>query len=182
MSAEVPLATTPITEANPPGRWSPLVALLVSALLTGGFQLLFGDHNLNLRDEGYLWYGVLGVLEGEVPFRDFQAYDPGRYTWCAWGSHLFGSGILGVRASVAAFQAIGLTFGVLVARRLVSHDAWLVVPAVILSGWMFPRHKAFEPALAMAKAIASPNVFAAHPDPIVVLMRILSGTRSVSVR
>ena len=127
-----------------------VVAAVLSVLVSALTFIFFGDTNINLSDEGYLWYGVLRVLEGEVPFRDFQAYDPGRYTWCAWGSHVFGSGILGVRASVAAFQAVGLTFGVLVARRLLNHDAWLVVPAVILSGWMFPRHKAFEPAIAMA--------------------------------
>ncbi len=144
------LEDAPAASSAPPRAWvTVLVAAAFGSLVSALTYMWFGDTNINVSDEGYLWYGVLRVLEGEVPFRDFQAYDPGRYAWCAWLSPIFGSGILGVRASVAVFQAVGLTFGLLVARRLVSHDAWLFLPAVILSGWMFPRHKAFEPALAL---------------------------------
>lgn len=134
---------------RPRGLGTTWLALLFAGLACAALYLAVGDVNLNLADEGYLWYGVIGVLEGEVPFRDFQAYDPGRYRWCALGSWFFGSGILGVRASLAVFQALGLAAGLLVARRFLKHDLWMLPLAALLALWMFPRHKLFEPALAL---------------------------------
>ncbi len=130
-------------------------AWLSAALLSAGASALgfawLGDRELNLADEGFLWYGVKRVLEGEVPLRDFQAYEPGRYVWCALLAPLFGSGILGVRASVALFQALGLFFGLLAARRLGRRAfLWQLLVLPILWLWMFPRHKIFEPAIALA--------------------------------
>jgi len=139
----------PPTREDGPTRRSALLALLLAAVSCGGFQLLFGNHNLNLRDEGYLWYGVGRVLAGEVPLRDFQAYDPGRYYWCAALSPLFGAGIVGVRASVALFEALGIVCGLLVVRRVLRHDAWMPLVTVLLLLWMFPRHKLFEPAITL---------------------------------
>ncbi len=127
---------------------------LSAVLLAGGASALgfawLGDRELNLADEGFLWYGVKRVLEGEVPVRDFQAYEPGRYVWCALLAPLFGSGILGVRASVAVFQGLGLFFGLLAARRLGGRKfLWQLLVLPILWLWMFPRHKLFEPAIAL---------------------------------
>jgi hypothetical protein len=128
---------------------SVLVAALVAAVLCGGFQLLFGHVNLNLRDEGYLWYGVVQVLAGDVPLRDFQAYDPGRYYWCAALAPLFGDGIVGVRAGVMLFAAVGMFLGLLTARRFLPGDVWLVPVGVLLLLWFFPRHKLFEHAITL---------------------------------
>jgi hypothetical protein len=132
-----------------PSRTDVLVAALSAVLLAAGSHLILGDRGLNLRDEGYLWYGVLRVLEGEVPLRDFQAYDPGRYYWCAALSPLLGSGLLGVRASVAVFEGLGLFAGLLVARRVLPGARWLPAVGLLLVLWMFPRHKLFEPSLTL---------------------------------
>jgi hypothetical protein len=139
-------------QPNPssPRAWGTVCfAGIVASAISAALYLVFGDVNLNMSDEGYLWVGVLGVLDGMVPFRDFQSYDPGRYYWCAWGAEVFGSGILGVRASMAVFQAIGFTLGLLVLRRFVSHAAWILPGALLLALWFYPRHKVMEPAIAM---------------------------------
>jgi hypothetical protein len=126
-----------------------LLAAGLAALLAWLNHALFGDLNLNLRDEGYLWYGVRAVLAGDVPLRDFQAYDPGRYYWSAALSPVLGDGLLGVRAASATFQVLGLTAGLLVASRVVRHPAALALLALALLLWMFPRHKLYESSLTM---------------------------------
>ncbi len=119
-----------------------------AVLLCGLSYLLFGDYDLGLADEGYLWYGVQRTVAGEVPLRDFQAYDPGRYYWCAAFAPLVGDGVLGLRLAMAAFQALGLTFALLVAARFTRNRAELAFCGLLIGLWMFPRHKLFEPALA----------------------------------
>ncbi|CAN7173096.1 hypothetical protein LJR039_000274 [Pseudorhodoferax sp. LjRoot39] len=109
-----------------------------------------GNKGFNLWDEGYLWYGVQRVLIGEVPLRDFMAYDPGRYYWSAALIRIWGdNGIMSVRATVATFQAAGLFVGLsLVAqsRNFKSRTDivfWLIAAATFMV-WMFPRHKLFD--------------------------------------
>ena len=138
-----------MTERAPLG-WSARVAVLATGVLVpAALHLFFGRQHLNLADEGYLWYGVQRTLAGEVPLRDFQAYDPGRYHWCALLAPLFGSGIVGVRAAVAAYAALGLVAGLAVLARAVRQPAALVLGGVLLGLWFFPRHKLFEPATAL---------------------------------
>ncbi len=122
-----------------------LLACAVSAALHAGL----GDVDLNLADEGFLWYGVLRTLEGQVALRDFQSYDPGRYLWCAAWCAWLGQGVLALRAALAAFGALGLLAGLCVLRRVAPRPWALAAGALVLSLWMFPRHKLFEPSLAM---------------------------------
>lgn len=136
-----------------------VVSALVAVGLAAASYLFLGRLHLNLADEGYLWYGTLRVLEGQVPMRDFQSYDPGRYYWSALGALVWGPGILALRLSGAAFQALGLFAGLLVARRVVRH-VWLLLPVgLVLAGWMFPRHKFIEASLAMAAVYVAVRLF-----------------------
>jgi hypothetical protein len=54
-----------------------------------------------------------------------------------------------VRASSWIFAAIGLTCGLLAARRAVTNRWWLVLVGVLLVVWMHPPWKLFESSLAM---------------------------------
>lgn len=124
-------------------------AVTVALVVAGIGYALNGNGAMHLQDEGFLWYGVEHTLRGEVPMRDFRSYDPGRYYWCAAWAAIFGDGFLALRLSCALFQAVGLTFGLLAARRAV-HNRWMLVPiAVILAAWFFPPEKPFEAGLAM---------------------------------
>jgi hypothetical protein len=136
-----------VTQKN---NYIPLKALIVSCLAVLISFLWQGNKGFNLWDEGFLWYGVQRVLIGEVPIRDFMAYDPGRYYWSAALASLFGdNGIMSVRAAAAAFQALGLFVGLLlVARSEKLKDRldivfWLIAVATLVV-WMFPRHKLFD--------------------------------------
>ena len=123
---------------------------LLSLALVIFSLLLQGNIGLNLADEGYLWYGAIQTVSGQVPFRDFQSYDPGRYYWAAAWSMLLGKGIISLRISLAIFQSIGLTFGLLALRRVIRSQWMLTIAGLLLLVWMIPRHKVFESSLTMA--------------------------------
>ncbi|MEM7377852.1 MAG: hypothetical protein AAF460_10140, partial [Pseudomonadota bacterium] len=114
-----------------------------------------GNKGINLWDEGFLWYGAQRVLLGDVPIRDFMAYDPGRYYWTALGLALMDSnGIMAVRAAVAVFQALGLCVGLLLIAKSQpagnrSGAVFLAISLVTLLVWMYPRHKLFDITLSL---------------------------------
>ena len=145
------MSTIDAPTARPSAPWALGIAALLVALVHG----LTGHLDLDLRDEGFLWYGVVRTAAGEVPGADFQAYDPGRYYWGALWSQLLGPGILALRLSTAVFQAVGLCCGLLVLRRVLRHPISLLVAGAVLAAWMFPRHKLFEPSLAMMAVLAA---------------------------
>lgn len=140
----------PVLPSGHPSAPGPLFALVVGFVWVALSFWFQGDIGLDLADEGFLWYGSLRTLAGEVPLRDFQAYDPGRYYWCAVGSAFMGPGVLAVRGAAAFFQALGLVLGLLTLRRVIRSRGWLAVAGGVLLIWMFPRHKVFEHALALA--------------------------------
>jgi len=145
-------------ERAQPSRTTLVVAALVALAFPALTYALFGRAHLNLADEGYLWYGVQRTVAGEVPLRDFQAYDPGRYYWCAGLAPLFGDGILGVRAAVALYAALGSFAGLLLAARVVRSPLALAGLGALLWLWFFPRHKLFEPATALVLAWSTVRV------------------------
>ena len=125
------------------------LAFFYASCLCLGMYGLTGAIGIDLYDEGYLWYGVIQTAAGDVPLRDFQSYDPARYYWSAAWSQIFGNGILALRLSNTIFQILGLTAGLLAARRFATHPLHLLAVGVVLLVWMYPRHKLFEPSLVM---------------------------------
>jgi len=127
-----------------------LYTLAISVLVVFISYTWQGNKGFNLWDEGFLWYGVQRVLLGEVPIRDFMAYDPGRYYWTAALIRFFGdNGIMSLRAAVAAFQMLGLFIGLFLIAQ--SHQpkrkgdvVFILLAAITLAVWMFPRHKLFD--------------------------------------
>jgi len=127
----------------------------IRVVLLAGIWVLFsfwlqGNIGIGLLDEGWLWYGAWRTGLGEVPIRDFWSYDPGRYYWVAGWSMLFGHGIIGLRASVAVFQFLGLIFGLLALRRLTASWCLLAVFGGLLLVWLVPRCKIFDHSIALA--------------------------------
>jgi hypothetical protein len=111
-----------------------------------------GNKGFNLGDEGFLWYGAQRVLAGEVPVRDFMAYEPGRYYWSAVLMSLFGGdGIMSLRYAVAVFQVLGLFIGLVVIANQTARCSllYLLLSALTLLLWMYPRHKLFDASLSI---------------------------------
>jgi hypothetical protein len=133
----------------------------MASAIAAAMYFRFGSLNLNPADEGFLWYGVLQTRAGQVPVRDFQSYDAGRYYWCVAWSFVFGQGILGLRASLSVVQGIGLFLGLRVCRRVVTSFVARAICAAVLASWMFPMHKIFEPAIATAAVLAGIRLFEA---------------------
>lgn len=127
-----------------------LYIVILSITLVLAIFLMEGRIGLGFADEGFLWYGSERTLAGEVPLRDFQSYFPGRYYWTAAWMKIFGTGILNLRTFNAIFQCLGLIMGLMVAKRVLSSRTELCLMGILLAVWMFPRHKLFEPSLAMA--------------------------------
>lgn len=144
-----------MTAARPETRpFGPLTLILAAAIGVGGMFMLQSSVGLGMPDEGYLWYGVQETLAGQVPRVDFRSYDPPRVYWVSLWTHLFGEGPQALRASLALIQFAGLVLGLLLVNRLCEKRSAVVLFAVAALVWMYPRHKYFEPAVAMAGVYA----------------------------
>jgi hypothetical protein len=136
-------------------RHRALSSFIVAAFAVLGIFIWEGNKGFNLWDEGYLWYGVQRVVAGEVPIRDFMAYDPARYYWVVallvpWGDF----GIMAVRAALAVFEALGLFVGLYLISREIhaprrSTVLCMISAAVTLVAWMCVRHKLFDTAISI---------------------------------
>jgi len=133
-----------------PDNFLPVKILALASAVVFALFLWQGNAGFSLWDEGFLWYGVQRVLLGDVPVRDFMAYDPGRYYWSAGLASILGdNGIMTVRAAAAIFQALGLFTGALLiaqADENTNNDKriFLIVSVATLAIWMIPRHKLFD--------------------------------------
>lgn len=118
--------------------WAVAIAL---ALPLAAFWFI-GHHGLNLQDEGFLWYGAQRVLAGELPLRDFQSYDVGRYFWSAGWMWLFGDdGIVAMRAGNAVLASITVAIAA-VLMSMQPAPAWRILLAVpAFAVWMVPDFK-----------------------------------------
>ena len=133
-------------------RQTVFLALLSVATGASLFQIQ-GRLGFNLWDEGFLWYGAQRVLLGEIPIRDFMAYDPGRYYFSAAIMGLLGdNGIVANRIAATIFQATGL----FLCLWLLTRNGQPIRPVVYILAtgtfilWMYPRHKLFDITLSIS--------------------------------
>ncbi|MGO9829585.1 MAG: hypothetical protein ACLPJH_05550 [Myxococcaceae bacterium] len=125
---------------------SPIARAIVAAILaTTALFLWEGRQGFTLWDEGFLWYGVQRVLAGEVPIRDFQAYDPGRYYFSAALMWLTGAdGLMALRRTLLIPQGLALATVLsllTVGDRKRAGFAALGLCAMTLGAWMIPRYR-----------------------------------------
>ena len=120
------------------------VVIVVPIALVGLLVMPYLRVGIDLADEGYLVFGTARLIQGEVPIRDFRAYDPGRYIWCALFALVFGRSFRAVRVAMAVAMAIAL--GLLADLMLRASDAPLfsVLTCILAFVWMQPRHKQIE--------------------------------------
>ncbi len=118
-----------------------LAVLSLALVLPGVAFLLHGHVGYNAADEGFLWYGVLATLDGELPIRDFQSYDPGRYLLAAVWAHIAGSGLVSLRLFLSLCASFGLVLALVAARKAFSNEMMLFPIALLHTLWLFPFHK-----------------------------------------
>lgn len=132
-------------------RQSSIAIAFISALLIFLNFKLQASLSIDLADEGYLWYGAWRMLLGEIPMRDFQSYDPGRYAWSAlWFTLLNDHGLISLRIANASFQFLGLIFGLLTLKRVVNSYGQLIFAGAVLSLWVYPSFKAYDHTISLA--------------------------------
>jgi hypothetical protein len=78
----------------------------------------FSAYGFNIRDEGVIPHGALRVLQGEVPWKDFQAYAPGAYYLHAGAFALFGPHLTVARGLAVLLGALMVTMIVQAGARL----------------------------------------------------------------
>ncbi|MBA3580926.1 MAG: hypothetical protein H0W44_00575 [Gammaproteobacteria bacterium] len=128
------------------------VSILFATIVTVLGMFLWQSHNGQalLWDEGFLWYGVQRVMVGEVPIRDFMAYDPGRYYWSATLMGLWGdNGLVALRATTSIFQAICLFIGLktIFQKEVQPNLILLGAVTITLALWTFLNYRFFDTCL-----------------------------------
>lgn len=131
--------------------------VLTTILVVGALFAWEGNKGFSLWDEGFLWYGAQRVMLGEVPIRDFMAYDPGRYYWsAALMSLMADNGVMALWLSIAVFQGIGLYIGIALIARVAQPQSWffILISACTLATWMITHCKQFDFSLSIALVAA----------------------------
>lgn len=130
-----------------------LLSLLVGIASSVVWFFLAGHIGFDLADEGYLWYGAQRMLHGEMPIRDFVAYDLGRYVYvAAFLSAIQDTGLMTTR--VAAYSLIGLLVALTVfivvdgtktdEGTTPGRVLFIVAVAALAVLWVYPYYKVFD--------------------------------------
>lgn len=134
----------------------PLLLLAVSICTVALLFAWQGHTDFNLWDEGFFWYGAQRVLAGEIPIRDFLAYDPARYYWAAALMRLMGGdGVVALRIATTAWQIIALFLALYIVtlpRKTFNLEklVFVAASAVVFVMWMYVYYKVYDVATSIA--------------------------------
>jgi hypothetical protein len=140
----------PTTLTHNSYRTNFFVATVTAVGISGFWFWLTWRYDFDLADEGFYWYGVQRILQGEVPLRDFMAYDVGRYYWAAAFMRFMGDdGLFAARLSAAVYQTFGTLLGVFTCLLALQREGavrWLfaLLAAFILAIWAIPYYKVYD--------------------------------------
>jgi hypothetical protein len=131
-----------------------VAALIFSIAWVAALFLLERHFGFNIADGGFLWYGAERTLAGDVPLRDFMAYDPGRY-WLAamFMAAVHDTGMIAMRAWMYLVEGVGVCIVVVTVARSRSRGGsfiQLCIVALIASFWMYPEHKTIDILMSIA--------------------------------
>jgi len=141
------IQTTPLQSVS---AFNILILLLFSSFCMIAVFIWEGHIGINLSDEAFLWYGAAAINHGEVPIRDYYAYDPGRYYFTALVMQLVGNnGIIASRIAEALVQELGLFLALFLLIRMMKfhkaiHFVYILFATVTLLLWMIPLYKSFD--------------------------------------
>ena len=154
---------------KPPTQPRPATWLSISEAVLLGVSVSLTVFALQWRygflwsDEGWLWYISQRTALGQVPFRDFFSYDPGRYYWSALIFKLTGSS--GLYQQILAdyfFAIIALATAYFVMIRARLGRSWRIAILLLLGVMIgFPRHKIYEQTWSLICVSAIAFVFVA---------------------
>lgn len=116
----------------------------VPILLVALFVLPFLRVGVELADEGYLVFGTASLLDGQIPIRDFRAYDPGRYYWCGLFALFFGRGYFATRIAMAVTMMLALGLLTALVLKATGEPLLSVLSCALALIWMQPRTKQIE--------------------------------------
>jgi hypothetical protein len=140
-----------------------IAAIVVVAVVLGTQLVATIDDPPGGADEGYLWYGVLEVVRGKVPLRDFRSYEPGRY-WVTLPFLVLGRGLPSVRVAATAMLGVGAVAVALVLRGVGHGWPVVVVAVLVISAWSPIFQKRHDQAVLLLAAGAMTWILA-DPSP-----------------
>jgi len=159
------------------------VSIGVSYLVTWWMFVIQGQTGFSLWDEGFLWYGVQRIVQGDLPIRDFFAYDVGRYLWLALGMTIWGdTGLVAFRFGLATMQIVVLMSALLLFRRTALLLWAIPIVSLVISLWAWPAYR-MPDVMIVVVAVAALTVMQryAHWTGFVLGMGILYGLATILV-
>jgi len=109
------------------------VVVAVAALIAAVY-LSFAHYGFDVLEEGYFLHSAQRLLEGELPYRDFNTpYTPGVFYVYAWVIEHFGSNVVLLR-SIQVVARFALMLALYVAGRQVTSPFYAALPPALIIG------------------------------------------------